>query len=174
MYQVAKWNGTKVSVKILDKEAYSDPDSIHAFKNELTLLEKVRHPNVVQFVGAVTQNIPMMIVSEYLQNLSSRKGRIETYKALKFALDIARGMNYLHECKPDPIIHCNLKPKNIFRDDGGGRLKVAGFGVYVAPEIYKNEIFDRGVDSFSFGLILYEMIESTPPFHPKFQKTPLR
>ncbi|XP_020107154.1 serine/threonine-protein kinase STY17-like isoform X2 [Ananas comosus] len=195
MYQVAKWNGTKVSVKILDKEAYSDPDSINAFKNELTLLEKVRHPNVVQFVGAVTQNIPMMIVSEYLQNgdLGSylqRKGRIDTYKALKFALDIARGMNYLHECKPDPIIHCNLKPKNIFRDDGGGRLKVAGFGlisiqkmstdkfksahpitpddsVYVAPEIYKNEIFDRGVDSFSFGLILYEMIEGTPPFHPK-------
>ena len=37
----------------------------NAFKHELTLLEKVRHPNVVQFVGAVTQNVPMMIVSEY-------------------------------------------------------------------------------------------------------------
>ena len=37
----------------------------NAFKHELTLLEKVRHPNVVQFVGAVTQNLPMMIVSEY-------------------------------------------------------------------------------------------------------------
>lgn len=37
----------------------------NAFKHELELLEKVRHPNVVQFVGAVTQNIPMMIVAEY-------------------------------------------------------------------------------------------------------------
>jgi serine/threonine protein kinase len=37
----------------------------NVFKHELTLLEKVRHPNVVQFVGAVTQNIPMMIVREY-------------------------------------------------------------------------------------------------------------
>lgn len=37
----------------------------NAFKHELTLLERVRHPNVVQFVGAVTQNIPMMIVREY-------------------------------------------------------------------------------------------------------------
>ncbi|BBH08640.1 Integrin-linked protein kinase family [Prunus dulcis] len=162
-YQVAKWNGTKVSVKILDKESYSDPESINAFKNELELLEKVRHPNVVQFVGAVTQNIPMMIVSE--------------------------GMNYLHECKPDPIIHCDLKPKNILLDNGG-QLKVAGFGLirlskispdkaklaqpwtdlsslYVAPEIYKNEIFDRSVDAYSFGLILYEMIEGIQPFHPK-------
>lgn len=115
-YQVAKWNGTRVSVKIFDKDSHSDPESINAFKYELTLLEKVRHPNVVQFVGAVTQNIPMMIVSEYhakgnFQNYLQKKGRLSTSKVLRFAVDIARGMNYLHECKPDPIIHCNLQPK---------------------------------------------------------------
>ncbi|XP_010242504.1 PREDICTED: dual specificity protein kinase shkC-like [Nelumbo nucifera] len=195
-YQVAKWNGTKVSVKILDKECYSDPESINAFKHELTLLEKVRHPNVVQFVGAVTQNIPMMIVSEYhpkgdLGSYLQKKGRLSLSKVLRFALDIARGMNYLHECKPEPIIHCDLKPKNILLDDGGN-LKVTGFGLiklsklspdkaklaqpgahidpsslYLAPEVYKDEIFDRSVDTFSFGLILCEMIEGVPPFHPK-------
>ncbi|KAJ9701774.1 hypothetical protein PVL29_006935 [Vitis rotundifolia] len=195
-YQVAKWNGTKVSVKILDKDSYSDPDSINAFKHELTLLEKVRHPNVVQFVGAVTQNIPMMIVSEYhpkgdLGSYLQKKGRLSLSKALRYALDIARGMNYLHECKPDPVIHCDLKPKNILLDSGG-QLKVAGFGllrlskmspdkvklaqsgsridasnVYMAPEVYRDELFDRSVDSFSFGLILYEMIEGVQPFHPK-------
>ncbi|KAK9289164.1 hypothetical protein L1049_017638 [Liquidambar formosana] len=185
-YQVAKWNGTKVSVKILDKDSYSDPESINAFKHELTLLEKVRHPNVVQFVGAVTQNVPMMIVSEYhpkgdLGSYLQKKGRLSPSKALKFALDIARGMNYLHECKPDPIIHCDLKPKNIFLDNAG-QLKVAGFGLirlskispdkvklaqpgahidlsslYLAPELSKDELFDRSVDAFSFGLILYEV-----------------
>ncbi|OVA10650.1 Protein kinase domain [Macleaya cordata] len=195
-YQVAKWNGTKVAVKILDKDGYSDPDVINAFKLELTLLERVRHPNVVQFVGAVTQNMPMMIVSEYhpkgdLGSYLQKKGRLSPSKALRYALDIARGMNYLHECKPDPIIHCDLKPKNILLDSGG-QLKVAGFGLiklskispdkaklaqagahvdgsslYMAPEVYKDEIFDRSVDAFSFGLILYEMIEGSPPFHPK-------
>ncbi|CAM8932755.1 unnamed protein product [Rhodiola kirilowii] len=132
-YQVAKWNGTKVSVKILDKDTYSDPESINSFKNELMLFEKVRHPNVVQFIGAVTQNIPLMIVSEYhpkgdLGSYIQKKGRLSPSKALRFALDIARGMNYLHECKPDPIIHCDLKPKNILLDSGG-QLKVAGFGL---------------------------------------------
>ncbi|CAN1197250.1 Integrin-linked protein kinase 1 [Linum perenne] len=194
-YQVAKWNGTKVAVKILDKDCYSDPESISAFKHELTLLEKVRHPNVVQFVGAVTQNIPMMIVVEYqprgdLGSYLQKKGRLSPSKALRFALDIARGVNYLHECKPDPIIHCDLKPKNIMLDSGG-QLKVAGFGliklsqismdkakvtpgtsldrsnVYMAPEVYKDEIFDRTVDAYSYGVILYEMIEGVPPFHPK-------
>ncbi|KAH1236951.1 Integrin-linked protein kinase 1 [Glycine max] len=195
-YQVAKWNGTKVAVKILDKDSYSDPDTINAFKHELTLLERVRHPNVVQFVGAVTQNIPMMIVREYhskgdLASYLQKKGRLSPSKVL-------RGMNYLHECKPDPVIHCDLKPKNILLDSGG-QLKIAGFGtvrfslispdeaqlvqpepnidlssLYVAPEIYKDEVFDRSVDAYSFGLILYEMIEGTQPFHPKSSEEAVR
>ncbi|PWA59428.1 integrin-linked protein kinase family [Artemisia annua] len=194
-YQVAKWNGTKVSVKILDKDCYSDPESINAFKHELTMLEKCRHPNVVQFVGAVTQKVPMMIVSEFhprgdLRSYLQKKGRLSPSKALRFALDIARGMNYLHECKPDPIIHCDLRPKNILLDSGG-LLKVAGIALirlskispnkarlarpatvdrenlYIAPEIYKDELFDGGVDVYSFGLILYEMMEGVQPFYPK-------
>ncbi|GAA0161311.1 non-receptor serine/threonine protein kinase [Lithospermum erythrorhizon] len=194
-YQVGKWNGTKVSVKILDKDNHSDPETINAFKHELTSLEKVRHPNVVQFVGAVTQNTPMMIVVEYhsggdLGAYIHKKGRLSPSKALRFALDIARGMSYLHECKPYPIIHCNLKPENILLDRGG-QLKVAGFGVirmseisndtarllqpesidrsslYVAPEIYKGQTFERRVDVYPFGLMLYEMMEGVPPFHPK-------
>ncbi|XP_047308776.1 integrin-linked protein kinase 1-like [Impatiens glandulifera] len=186
-YQVAKWNGMKVAVKILDKNSYTDPESINAFKHELTISERVRHPNVVQFVGAVTQNMPMMIVSEYhpkgdLASYLQKKGRVSPSKALRFALDIARGLNYLHECKPEPVIHCDLKPKNILLDCGG-QLKIAGFGlirlckiapdksklmqpnethidrssVYLAPEIFKGEKFDKSVDVYSFSIILYEV-----------------
>ncbi|KAL9240717.1 hypothetical protein vseg_014903 [Gypsophila vaccaria] len=203
VYQVAKWNGTKVAVKILDKESYTDPESINAFKCELTLLEKVRHPNIIQFVGAVTQNIPMMIVVEYhskgdLGCYLLKKGRLSPSKSLRFALDIARGMNYLHECKPDPVIHCDLMPKNILLDSGG-QLKVAGFGlvrlskisadkfklaetaactrhtsVYTAPELFKDEIFDKSVDVYSFAVILYEMIEGVHPFHPKSAEEAIR
>ncbi|EPS72596.1 hypothetical protein M569_02160 [Genlisea aurea] len=194
-YQVARWNGTKVSIKILDKDDHVDPESVNVFRHELMLLEKVRHPNVVQFIGAVTQNKPMMIVLEYhskgdLASYLQKKGRLSPSKALRFALEIARGMNYLHECKPEPIIHCDLKPKNILLDFGG-QLKVSGFGVvrmstispdkaklvqpeaidhsscYVAPELYRNEIFDRHVDVHSFGVILYEMMEGSPPFCSK-------
>ncbi|KAL9683398.1 hypothetical protein QQ045_015220 [Rhodiola kirilowii] len=160
-YQVAKWNGTKVSVKILDKDSYSDPERINAFKHELMLFEKVRHPNVVQFIGAVTQNIPMMIVLEYhpkgdLGSYIQKKGRLSPSKALRFALDIARqvhlGMNYLHECKPDPVIHY----------------------LYIAPVIYKDVAFDRSVDAYSFGLILYEMIEGIKNYVFGRKETPFQ
>ncbi|KAG8054385.1 hypothetical protein GUJ93_ZPchr0001g32883 [Zizania palustris] len=196
VYQVGKWNGTKVHVKILDRECNYDQEAINSFRHELTVLEKVRHPNVVQFVGAVTQNLPMMIISEYpphgdLSSIIPKKGRMHGQKVLKYGLEIARGMTYLHQCKPDPIIHCDLKPKNIFLDSGG-QLKVAGFGLtglskvapgkvklidhesfadnfshYTAPELYRNEMFDASVDAFSFGFILYEMVEGTHTVHGK-------
>ncbi|KAJ6814979.1 serine/threonine-protein kinase STY8-like isoform X1 [Iris pallida] len=118
------------------------------------------------------------------------KGAIKPATAVRFALDIARGMNYLHEHKPEAIIHRDLEPSNILRDDSG-HLKVADFGVskllkvtktvredrkligedtacrYVAPEVFLNEEYDMKVDVFSFSLILQEMIEGHPPFSTK-------
>ncbi|KAG6466873.1 hypothetical protein ZIOFF_075314 [Zingiber officinale] len=198
-YQVAKWNGTKVSVKILDKDSHSDPDSVNAFKHELNLLQKARHPNVIQFVGAVTQNIPMMIAVEYhpksdLGSYLQKKGRLQPHKALRYALEIARHVTHSFTALiPRKKDHEQKKicARNILLDYGG-QLKVAGFGMmnllkvspdkvkldngkvqidnfslYTAPEIYRDEVFDASVDVFSFGLILFEMIEGAPAFHPK-------
>ncbi|KAL2245627.1 UNVERIFIED_CONTAM: Integrin-linked protein kinase 1 [Sesamum indicum] len=116
-----------------------------------------------------------------------RRGALKLTTAIKFALDIARGMNYLHEHKPEAIIHRDLEPSNILRDDSG-HLKVADFGLsklmkvaktiredkpsscqqtswrYAAPEVFRNEEYDTKVDVFSFALILQEMIEGCPPF----------
>ncbi|XP_057441301.1 integrin-linked protein kinase 1 [Lotus japonicus] len=194
-YRIALWRGIEVAVKTLGEEVCTDDDKVNAFHDELALLQKIRHPNVVQFLGAVTQSTPMMIVTEYLPQgdlraYLKRKGALKPIIAVKFALDIARGMNYLHEHRPEAIIHRDLEPSNILRDDSG-HLKVADFGVskilkvaktvkedkpvtcqdtswrYVAPEIYKNEEYDTKVDVFSFALILQEMIEGCPPFYAK-------
>ncbi|PNY11544.1 serine/threonine-protein kinase CTR1-like protein, partial [Trifolium pratense] len=164
-YQVAKWNGTKVAVKILDKDSYSNPDTINVFKHELTLLEKVRHPNVVQFVGAVTQNIPMMIVREYhakgdLTGYIQKKGRLSPSKVLRFALDIARQVAGF-----GTVRFSLLSPDKALLDQPETNLDP--LSLYVAPEIYRGDLFDRSVDAYSFGLIVYEMIEGIPPFHPK-------
>lgn len=47
------------------------------------------------------------------------------------------------------------------------KAQIDNFSLYTAPELYKDEVFDTSVDAFSFGLILYEMIEGAPAFHPK-------
>ncbi|GAA0163693.1 non-receptor serine/threonine protein kinase [Lithospermum erythrorhizon] len=194
-FRVASWRGIQVAVKQLAEDFIDDEEKVNAFRDELALLQKIRHPNVVQFLGAVTQSSPMMIVTEYLPKgdlgaYLKRKGALKPAKALVFAMDIARGLNYLHEHTPHAIIHRDLEPSNILRDDSG-HLKVADFGLskplilanrvkedkplscvddscrYVAPEVYKNEEYDTKVDVFSFALILQEMIEGCQPFSAK-------
>ncbi|WJX26860.1 hypothetical protein P8452_15733 [Trifolium repens] len=187
----ALWRGTEVAVKKLGEDVISDEEKVNAFRDELALFQKIRHPNVVQFLGAVTQSSPMMIVTEYLpkgdlRDFMKRKGALKPSTAVRFALDIARGVGYLHENKPSPIIHRDLEPSNILRDDSG-HLKVADFGIskllavkedkpltcqdtscrYVAPEVFKQEEYDTKLDVFSFALILQEMIEGCPPFSAK-------
>lgn len=193
-FHISSWRGIQVAVKKFGEDVVADEDKVSAFRDELALLQKMRHPNVVQFLGAVTQSSPMMIVTEYLpkgdlREYLNRKGALKPTKALRFAMDIARGMNYLHEHK-EAIIHRDLEPSNILLDDTG-HLKVADFGVskllkvtkrvkedkpltyedsyrrYVAPEVFRNEEYDTKVDVFSFALILQEMIEGYPPFHAK-------
>ncbi|KAL9992905.1 putative protein kinase TKL-Pl-5 family [Helianthus debilis subsp. tardiflorus] len=132
-FTIASWRGTKVAVKKLGDELFTDKEKVRAFRDELELLQKIRHPNVVQFLGAVTQSSPMMIVTEYLPKgdlrlFLKRKGALKPITALKFGMDIARGMNYLHENKPEPIIHRDLEPSNVLRADSG-HLKVTDFGI---------------------------------------------
>ncbi|CAH8385896.1 unnamed protein product [Eruca vesicaria subsp. sativa] len=132
-YCMAMWRGIQVAVKKLDDKVLSDHDQVRKFHDELALLQRLRHPNIVHFLGAVTQSNPMMIVTEYLprgdlRELLKRKGQLKPATAVRYALDIARGMSYLHEIKGDPIIHRDLEPLNILRDDSG-HLKVADFGV---------------------------------------------
>ncbi|GAB4850735.1 hypothetical protein Ancab_030035 [Ancistrocladus abbreviatus] len=168
-FRVALWRGIQVAVKTFGDDVITD-DKVKAFREEVSILEKIRHPNVIQFLGAVMQSTPMMIVLEYLPKgdlhaFLNRKGALKPSIAVKFALDIAR---------------------NILRDDSG-HLKVADFGLgkavkaakavkedipvqyeeawrYMAPEVFKHEEYDAKVDVFSFALILQEMIEGSPPF----------
>lgn len=191
-FRVAIWRGIKVAVKRLGDGVITDEAKVRAFRDELALLQQIRHPNVVQFLGAVTQSTPMMIVTEYLpmgdlRAYLDRRGSLRPDAVVRLALDIARGMNYLHEHKPEAIIHRDLEPSNILRDDSG-HLKVADFGVskllrksmsiredrplschdsscrYVAPEVFLHKEYDTKADVFSFALILQEMIEGYPPF----------
>ncbi|XP_074575014.1 serine/threonine-protein kinase 12-like [Curcuma longa] len=194
-FRIVTWRGIQVAVKKFNEDMITDEDKLRAFRDELELLQQIRHPNVVQFLGAVTQSSPMMIVTEYLPKgdlcdfLKSKKS-LSTSLAVRHALDIARGLNYLHEHKPEPIIHRDLEPSNILIDDTG-HLKVADFGVskllrvattvqdstpltcldtayrYMAPEVFVNQQYDTKVDVFSFSLILQEMIEGCPPFFYK-------
>ncbi|GAB4829107.1 hypothetical protein Ancab_018770 [Ancistrocladus abbreviatus] len=187
----AYWRGTPVAVKRILPSLSDDRLIIQDFRHEVNLLVKLRHPNIVQFLGAVTDQKPLMLITEYLRGgdlhqYLREKGALSPSTAINFALDIARGMAYLHS-EPNVIIHRDLKPRNVLSvNSSADHLKVGDFGLsklirvqhahdvykmtgetgsyrYMAPEVFKHRKYDRKVDVFSFAMILYEMLEGNPP-----------
>ncbi|GLT27620.1 hypothetical protein SLA2020_026040 [Shorea laevis] len=188
----ASWRGTPVAVKRILPSLSDDRLVIKDFRHEVNLLVKLRHPNIVQFLGAVTEKKPLMLITEYLRGgdlhqYLKEKGALSPSTAINFSLDIARGMAYLHN-EPNVIVHRDLKPRNVLLvNSSADHLKVGDFGLsklinvqkshdpykmtgetgsyrYMAPEVFKHRRYDKKVDVFSFAMILYEMLEGEPPF----------
>ncbi|KAD3642264.1 hypothetical protein E3N88_31488 [Mikania micrantha] len=187
----AYWRGTPVAVKRILPSLSDDRFVVQDFRHEVNLLVKLRHPNIVQFLGAVTEKKPLMLITEFLRGgdlhqYLKEKGALSPTTAINFALDIARGMAYMHT-EPNVIIHRDLKPRNVLLvNSNADHLKVGDFGLsklirvqnshdvykmtgetgsyrYMAPEVFKHRRYDKKVDVYSFAMILYQMLEGDPP-----------
>ncbi|KAH9787884.1 hypothetical protein WN943_017658 [Citrus x changshan-huyou] len=185
---LVKWRGTEIAAKTIRSSIASNPRVRNSFMKELGLWQKLRHPNIVQFLGVLKHSERLIFLTEYLRNGSlhdilKKKGKLDPPTAVAYALDIARGMNYLHHHRPHAIIHRDLTPSNVLQDEAG-HLKVTDFGLskiaqekdsysykmtggtgsyrYMAPEVYRRESYGKSVDVFSFALIVHEMFQGGP------------
>nr|XP_043632519.1 probable serine/threonine-protein kinase SIS8 isoform X2 [Erigeron canadensis] len=126
------WHGTEVAVKkFLDQEITIE--SLEEFKREVGIMKRVRHPNVVLFMGAVTRAPHLSIITEFLPRGSLYRlihrpnNLLDIRRRLRIAFDAARGMNYLHNCTP-VIVHRDLKSPNLLVDKNWV-VKVCDFGL---------------------------------------------
>ncbi|PSS33733.1 Serine/threonine-protein kinase [Actinidia chinensis var. chinensis] len=186
---LAKWRGSDIAVKIL-KEQDFHTDSFKEFQKEVSIMKRLGyHPNVVLFMGAVTQPPNLSIVTEYLSrgslyNLLQMRDTgviLDDKRRLNMACDVAKGMNYLHQLKP-PIVHRDLKSPNLLVDSKY-TVKVCDFGLsrskantflstktaagtleWMAPEILRDEPSDEKSDVYSFGVILWELVTLQQPW----------
>ncbi|XP_023642391.1 mitogen-activated protein kinase kinase kinase 13 isoform X5 [Capsella rubella] len=180
------WFGSDVAVKVFSKQEYSE-EIITSFRQEVSLMKRLRHPNVLLFMGAVTSPQRLCIVTEFLPRgslfrlLQRNTSKLDWRRRIHMASDIARGMNYLHHCTP-PIIHRDLKSSNLLVDRNW-TVKVADFGLsrikhetylttktgrgtpqWMAPEVLRNEAADEKSDVYSFGVILWELVTEKIPW----------
>ncbi|KAI3850227.1 hypothetical protein MKX03_010380 [Papaver bracteatum] len=162
------------------------------FEREVSLLSHLHHQNIIELVAA-SKNPPVFcIITEYLAGGSLRAfmHKLE-HKTLPFekvigiALDIARGMEFLHS---QGVVHRDLKPENLIFDQDN-QVKIVDFGIackeaycdsladdagtyrWMAPEMIKRKSHGRKVDVYSFGLVIWEMVAGTIPFD---DKTPIQ
>ncbi|KAK1367013.1 Serine/threonine-protein kinase CTR1 [Heracleum sosnowskyi] len=184
----AEWHGSDVAVKVLSVQDFSD-DQLKEFLREVAIMKRVRHPNVVLFMGAVTKRPHLSIVTEYLPRGSlyriihrpSAGETLDPRRRLRMALDVAKGINYLH-CLNPPIVHWDLKSPNLLVDKnwtvkvcdfGLSRFKantfissksVAGTPEWMAPEFLRGEPSNEKSDVYSYGVILWEFVTLQQPW----------
>ncbi|KAL3366592.1 hypothetical protein AABB24_011341 [Solanum stoloniferum] len=181
-----EWHGTEVAVKkFLDQDITGE--SLEEFRSEVRIMKRLRHPNVVLFMGAVTRSPHLSIVTEFLHRGSLYRlihrpnHQLDERRRLRMALDAARGMNYLHNCTP-MIVHRDLKSPNLLVDKnwvvkvcdfGLSRMKhstflssrsTAGTAEWMAPEVLRNEPSNEKCDVYSFGVILWELCTLQQPW----------
>ncbi|CAI5743341.1 unnamed protein product [Hyaloperonospora brassicae] len=165
--------------------------ALASFRDEIELMSCLRHPNVVQFIGASWDNASnLCIVMEYMENgdmhrvLHSGLGKNFTWvdPLLKMAVDAVQGMLYLHS-QERPVVHRDLKSVNILCSATFG-CKVGDFGLsrrykkgvdalttlvgtpfWLAPEIIRSERYGPAADVYSFGIVLTELETRHTPYH---------
>lgn len=193
-----KWRGTDVAIKKLSTED-GVAHGIQDFRGEIATHAKLRHPNIVLFLGAVTEPPELCLVTEYVERgnlfdlLHEDDGRsngtvLRNETIIAMALDVCRGMAYLHGFRP-PLLHRDLKSSNLLvglegsikicdfglsavshdsgsKEAGGGTTgNVCGTAQWMAPEILQRGFFTAAADVYSFGVVLGEMISGEVPWH---------
>ncbi|KAJ6859251.1 hypothetical protein NC652_041516 [Populus alba x Populus x berolinensis] len=180
-------NGCQVAVKLLSQ---SSRQGYKQFLAEVKLLIIVHHRNLVSLVGYCNEQENMALVYEYMANgnlkdqlLENSTNMLNWRARLQIAVDVAQGLEYLHNgCRP-PIVHRDLKSSNILLTENL-QAKIADFGLskaftneedshvitipagtpgYIDPEFRASGNSNKKSDVYSFGILLCELITGQPP-----------
>ncbi|CAO2044312.1 unnamed protein product [Urochloa humidicola] len=189
VYKGELHDGTMIAVKRMESVAVSNK-ALDEFQAEIAVLTKVRHRNLVSILGYAIEGNERLLVYEFMPNGALSRHLfgwkqfglepLSWKKRLNIALDVARGMEYLHNLGHHRFIHRDLKSANILLGDDF-RAKVSDFGLmkdapdgnfsvatrlagtfgYLAPEYAVTGKISTKADVFSFGVVLLELITGT-------------
>jgi serine/threonine protein kinase len=185
--------GEDIAVKVLSQ---SSQQGVHEFLNEVDLLSRIHHRNLVSLLGYCNETREVMLIYDYMSGGSLRDHlygpsahlcKLNWRTRLKIALDAAQGLEYLHVgCTPN-IIHRDIKTANILLDsDLNGKLAdfglskmttdgeathvttaIKGTAGYLDPEYFSTWMLTHKSDVYSFGVVLLEIICGRQPIDLK-------
>ncbi|PQM37083.1 receptor-like kinase TMK4 [Prunus yedoensis var. nudiflora] len=185
VYKGELHDGTRIAVKRMECVAVST-EGMNEFEAEIAFLAKVKHRHLVSLLGYCINGNERLLVYEYMpqgtltQHLFNWREKgvppLTWRQRITIALDVARGVEYLHGLAPQSFIHRDLKPSNILLGDDM-RAKVADFGLvkhapdansvetrvagtfgYLAPEYTATGRVTTRVDVYAFGVVLMQLL----------------
>lgn len=179
--KIAFWREDEVAVKIFETQT-----EIEAFYNEVEVLASVSHPNIIELYGASKSKLPYYMIMELanegsLYNVLHKMRNTVDYDeehVFTWCNQISLAMTYLHDMKPKPIIHRDLKSSNVLLKDQV--VKLCDFGTacdnhtlmtnakgtvaWMAPEVISTTTYNEKCDVYSFGVMIWELVMRRIPF----------
>ena len=182
--RVAIFRGTKVAAKCLHQLIVSNYNR-GIFIREMEISSRIHHPNIVQFVGATRVNNPILLYELMATSLYKKLQDDQPLthpQIIGVCSDIVSALSYLHQWRPDPIIHRDVSSPNVLMEplaNSRWRSKLSDFGsanlqlrvktvipgnpAYASPEALIPQYHSPAMDVYSFGVLTTEMILNCPP-----------
>ena len=195
VYLVKDLHLNKLAAVKLSKNPGNEREKEFVFR-EMEVLRELSHPALPGIIDYFEERESNCLVMEYVDGITLEQylrkfGRVEVCLAVKWAVELAEVLQYLHSCKP-PIIYRDLKPANIMIQPDG-RLKLVDFGAafvssygqtreqmmvgtpgYSAPEQWQRGNAGKASDIYGLGAVLHEMLTGISPMQSSFQRRPVR
>ena len=177
-----------LAIKVLRAELGNNDEYRNAFITEGRLSAKLIHPGIVTIFDVGVFEKKLYIVMELMEGFSFEKilktlGKVSLHTVLEMALQLSRALHYAHE---QGVIHRDIKPANIIVLIDNKTVKLMDFGIahlnntfgtatkatdrvtgtpeYMAPEQVMGKSMDNRSDLYSFGVLLYQLLNGEPPF----------
>uniref|UniRef100_A0A6S9HA20 cAMP-dependent protein kinase n=1 Tax=Heterosigma akashiwo TaxID=2829 RepID=A0A6S9HA20_HETAK len=176
-----KATGSYWALKMLKKELVVRLQQVEHIMSEKNILSKLAHPFIVRFAGGFQDPKYLYMVLEYIIGGEffshlRRTGRFDNSASCFYSAQIVCVFEYLHSLD---VIYRDLKPENLLLDQTG-HFKITDFGFakkvafktytlcgtpeYIAPEVLLNKGHGKGVDWWTLGILMFEMLSGQPPF----------
>jgi serine/threonine protein kinase len=189
-----KLSGKIYAIKVINKDYIRKENMVDQINREIEIMYRTDHPHIIKLYNHYEDEDNFYLIMHcagkgQLYSQLKRLKRLDERTVAQYMREVISAVKYLHSLKP-PIIHRDIKPENVLLDSDG-RAKLADFGwsnfneenkkretycgtpEYLAPEMVTKAGHNEAIDTWSLGVLMFELLAGRPPFVYKGDPTAL-